>query len=577
VIVLRVSAAGRTVDFRSDQAEVTLGADRAADVSLPKADWPPRAATFRQAGVEVLVRIPGRPQELSLRVGDEIRLGGVDVALVGLLPREPAPIAAFGDYVERETPTGNGDGGFELDVRPAAAPIPPPPAKTPPAPPAPALASAPAPAAARASAGPTAAAAPAPPPPPSETKPRWLTESHDFGNELYATFKRSPFWALSAAIHVLIFLVFTFFATPPPAKPERSRGTIEASLTNARASDSDAASRLDGLEPAPLPEIPVVDAEDFGKPLEADRPDSPIPDRLDALPEPVPHALEIGVMPTFSAAGSRTKTRPPLVPRTDAKELKTPFTEKDAGDANAKASEAARAALGRGGRGRSLDGISKDDLIVVDGAFDHMERVLDGLTIPHQLLTPYDPALTKPQTYAGVKFLFWNCGEPLAARRIAQVAPRIQAFVKNGGYLFTSDWGVSNVLQHAFPGYLDTQGRDAPLPEMVIEVEPGKGAQDHPLLEGVFVPGVRGKWWLEQQSFDLLVKRRSDVTVLIESPELKESLGRSPAVAVTFTYGRGRVLHILGHYFQEAGNLAGTMAAHRLALNFVLMRLEQDK
>jgi hypothetical protein len=48
-------------------------------------------------------------------------------------------------------------------------------------------------------------------------------------------------------------------------------------------------------------------------------------------------------------------------------------------------------------------------------------------------------------------------------------------------------------------------------------------------------------------------------------------------VAATFHYGRGRVLHAVGHYYQEAGNLAGTIAAHRLALNFVLMRLAQDK
>ena len=33
----------------------------------------------------------------------------------------------------------------------------------------------------------------------------------------------------------------------------------------------------------------------------------------------------------------------------------------------------------------------------------------------------------------------------------------------------------------------------------------------------------------------------------------------------------------MGHYFQAAGNIAGTMAVHRLALNFVLMRLEQDR
>ena len=65
--------------------------------------------------------------------------------------------------------------------------------------------------------------------------------------------------------------------------------------------------------------------------------------------------------------------------------------------------------------------------------------------------------------------------------------------------------------------------------------------------------------------------------MLIDSPMLKSQFNRSPIVAATFHYGRGRVLHTMGHYYQEAGNLAGTLSAHRLALNFVLMRLDQDR
>jgi hypothetical protein len=75
----------------------------------------------------------------------------------------------------------------------------------------------------------------------------------------------------------------------------------------------------------------------------------------------------------------------------------------------------------------------------------------------------------------------------------------------------------------------------------------------------------------------MAVGRKDAVTVLIECPMLSDTFNRSSAVAATFHYGRGRVLHTMGHYFQEAGNLVGTMAAHRLALNFVLMRLDQDR
>ena len=120
------------------------------------------------------------------------------------------------------------------------------------------------------------------------------------------------------------------------------------------------------------------------------------------------------------------------------------------------------------------------------------------------------------------------------------------------------------------------QGARAPLQEMVVRIKPVPSRKRHPLLQGVFHPGVQGRWWLEQASFDMIVQKPQEVTVLIESPDLEELFGRSPAVAATFDYGQGRVLHVLGHYYQEAGNLAGTVSAHRLALNFVMARLQAD-
>ena len=73
------------------------------------------------------------------------------------------------------------------------------------------------------------------------------------------------------------------------------------------------------------------------------------------------------------------------------------------------------------------------------------------------------------------------------------------------------------------------------------------------------------------------VEEDDSLTVLIESPALRDQFNRSPAVAATFHYGRGRVLHTMGHYYQEAGNLAGTIAGHRLALNFILEKMKSER
>ena len=46
-------------------------------------------------------------------------------------------------------------------------------------------------------------------------------------------------------------------------------------------------------------------------------------------------------------------------------------------------------------------------------------------------------------------------------------------------------------------------------------------------------------------------------------------------MVATFPYERGRVLHAMGHVYQQEGNVTGTAGVQRLALNFVRMRLEQ--
>ena len=116
-------------------------------------------------------------------------------------------------------------------------------------------------------------------------------------------------------------------------------------------------------------------------------------------------------------------------------------------------------------------------------------------------------------------------------------------------------------------------GRGPQLPALVLDIAPTTAGAGHPLLEGVFTKGTTGRWWLEQQSHDIVVKKPREVTVLVESPDLREHHGRETTMAFTFAFGKGRVLHVLGHYDQEEGNLAGTVAVQRIALNFVLMGL----
>lgn len=602
MIVLRLTIGTTAHDIRSESRALIVGSDPTADVTLAHPDLAPRALQITREGSEVAVELLGTDKRALLRVGDEIELAGVGVALLGLLPPGEAAGAAA---------AGLAFGGYDDDLPPRAdAPATAPPARTfelsdtttsgeraePPAvdanadarsaaeaqAAAEAEAKAKAREAARARAQAKARAEAQRRPTPQElaaSRQQVRFPAPDFGTELVEQLKKSPFYAISIGFHVFVFFILSLIYTTDDRPLRDGAGAVKASMAAEAEELGEEVEEIeiDGLpkEPAELPDLEEPDLRDLAPP-EAATPPNPSPLRIDddVLEDPDPP--QIGLMPSLRAANRQVRPRKPKMPKVDA--AKT-FTKGAAGQSNQDAAKIVRAQLGKGrfGKAVTLDDLDEDDILVVGGSFDHIEKTLDALRIKYVKKAPWALTSPTPETFKDHKIVFWNCGESLGRRRMAAVGKRLQAFVRAGGYVFTTDWGVANVLPYAFPGYIRTNGNRAHLPEMVLQIEPARSARNHPLLEGVFLPGVKGKWWLEQASFDMSVGRADAVTILIECPALREQFNRSPAVAATFHYGRGRVLHAMGHYFQEAGNIAGTIAVHRLALNFVLMRLEQDR
>ena len=80
----------------------------------------------------------------------------------------------------------------------------------------------------------------------------------------------------------------------------------------------------------------------------------------------------------------------------------------------------------------------------------------------------------------------------------------------------------------------------------------------------------QAKWWIEQSSY-LFKPTGKNVKTLVVSPELLEDYG-SRYIAVEFSYQKGRVCHILGHFWQEQGNMAGAVAMHQMIIDFILER-----
>jgi hypothetical protein len=280
----------------------------------------------------------------------------------------------------------------------------------------------------------------------------------------------------------------------------------------------------------------------------------------------------------------------------------------DAKDAKEEMRTLVRKRIEKRGDG-SLLRIDEGDIVVVKGAYDQVEDVLDALKVPHTKIKR-----TSLPTYAlrSHQVLILNCdGKPLPPACIA----RVRAFVGAGGYLFTSDWELSAVLARAFPKAVSVSKR---IDESEVGISPVTAHASHPYLRDVFprspYRATKFRWKVDAAS-DLQRKFLGTglVVPLVFSRELQKKEGVG-VVAFTFrcrggqifgasvrkkkntkkkrvVTGRakkapsrkilerrgGSVLHVLGHFVAQADPKGDGFALQQLLLNFVVekQRLRQ--
>ena len=590
------------VEVRSIKPVLRVGPGSDLEVAYAGPGWRTLEARLLHRGRHVEVDfLDGRePQELL--VGERVHIRGVDVELAGLLPLpgedtadeaspallSPAAAAAmFGDY---EEPTSEKPSPKTFDVESDKAT-----ASTGPAPEKPrASATTSRPTAtqkktAPASAVPKQAAAGAGEPTArkrvrgqviltAEERAKLAAQlrgHQEFGDALVAQLRHAPFWMMSIAVHAILFLALYLLLAPPKDRPI----SIANEEVVAEFAEVDTGVQLD---PLPEPEAPP-ESPNLTEPVEPDLADLlTTPEELEVGSQPATDdapllaelgdddhdPVQIGVAPKNSSFRRRRSS----TPTPNVEKLERGFSgETAARSVNAEAAKLVlEGALGRGSRREALP--SEGELLVVDGSYDHMEKVLRVLHIPYVLKEPYE--VVRMRNLSRYKIMFWNCGDPMPPVLMAKFLPRLRRWVQDGGYLFSTDWGIAQVVAPGFGEYIGTSGTSGAFSkDLVLHVEPTPAGTRHELMEGVFPRGARGQWWLERAAYDIIVRDKRRVDVLVVAPYLESTMRRDPAVAVTFKHGRGRVLHVLGHYFQEAGNLAGTIASQRLALNFVMERM----
>ena len=186
-----------------------------------------------------------------------------------------------------------------------------------------------------------------------------------------------------------------------------------------------------------------------------------------------------------------------------------------------------------------LEELKDESIVVVSGQYDRVEDVLSVARLPFTLVHP--PDVDRYELNVD-QILMINCPGQLGDEGIR----RIREFVGMGGYLFTTDWSLLNVLEKAFPGIVKYNGK--PTADDVVEIEVVD--KENPFLEMIMSEKADPNWWLESSSHPIQVLKKDIVKVLLQSRDMKNKYGEAP-VAIYFEWEAGKVFHITSHFYLQ--------------------------
>ena len=454
-------------------------------------------------------------------------------------------------------------------------------------------------------------------------------------------------WGASLTVHLVIFALLMSLLVM--SKRDEGESTVEMGFSRHDGGSEGKLMAPPGTAETATPEPEAAKEPPKPEPMkvESPAPAEPVPVASESKPvgQPVaepkstPSQAPVAVDPkpaTIGSGGGATSA-PPSGESLGAKVEKDP--------------SAAVAAKRAGEIGKLKKG-KKREIVCVQGAYDKCEDVLDKLGVPHTVITDEDLRthdlsdcmvllVNCDSSYASdggtakdLKALAEEIGtlskrvEELAkklaeaekrkdrkgtaaatqqlamsqamldykrqihdsAESAGKLSKKVRDFVAKGGYLFSSDWGLTLLVQ-AFPNAVDLGGYVGP---KSVRIVPRKGLESHFMLREVFAakPAAGStavlqplKWEIDGSSYLVKIKD-AKVETIIDTPDLASNR----SIAVTFLYdgakvlsageegGRtstpGRVLHILSHFYNQVDKF-GDYGLQNLLVNFLVARVER--
>ena len=116
--------------------------------------------------------------------------------------------------------------------------------------------------------------------------------------------------------------------------------------------------------------------------------------------------------------------------------------------------------------------------------------------------------------------------------------------------------------------------------DLNVKIEPSQENFDHPFLRDVFPKDPfklqNYRWKIDSASSTLRFSPKSKVYPLVVSKELGQKYS-NPTVAATFRHGRGSVLHVLSHFYQQQDASGDGFALQQILANFIIERQKWRK
>lgn len=215
---------------------------------------------------------------------------------------------------------------------------------------------------------------------------------------------------------------------------------------------------------------------------------------------------------------------------------------------------------------------SPRDLLEVKGIYDNSGKTLESLGIPFEHIRT---GALRERSLSGVKVMVIDC----PGRVPRESFQKIRDWVAQGGYLLSTDWSGDNAIQPIFPGYIEWTGkknRDSIYPSELIYTDPALATN---LI-------TNSTWKMDIECHPVRAIRQ-DVRVLARSLQLAaEDPASQGALGVVFPFGRGYVMHLVGHFdnntalpnrIADAAPVIRISMRQALATNFVVAGLTGRK